>query len=336
MEEVKKKGVDELENPDYDYLWKDVITSLFEEFLLFFSPELYEKVDFSVQPEFLEQELLTILPESSSNKRTSDKLVKLQLKDGNEQWVYVHIEVQGGYKRDFPKRMFQSFYRIMDFYEKPVYAMALFTDEQATYNKDHYSYEFLETKVTYTYKTYRIASQSETTLLQSHNPFALVVLAGLYAIESKKGKNKTYYFKRHLMMVLFQDKMKEEGITREDIRKLLIFIDKILTMPFEEEAALIRELKPLMEREGSAVGLSIEDTVLGQYLLNEAKEKAKKEGREEGKAQGREEGIEEGREAGRREQKIESAIKLLQFNVKLEAIMEATGLTEEEIKKLRK
>ncbi|WP_456276577.1 hypothetical protein [Bacillus sp. AK128] len=79
------------------------------------------------------------------------------------------------------------------------------------------------------------------------------------------------------------------------------------------------------------MGLSIEDTVLGQYLLNEAREKAKKEGREEGKAQGRE----EGRELGRREQKVETAKKLLQFNVSLEAIIEATGLTKEEINKLR-
>ncbi len=299
-------------------------------------------VDFTVQPEFLEQELLTILPESSSNKRTSDKLVKLQLKDGNEQWVYVHIEVQGDYKRDFPKRMFQSFYRIIDFYEKPVYAMALFTGERAAYNKDQYFYEFLETKVTYSYKTYRIASQSETTLLQSHNPFALVVLAGLYAIKSKKEKNLTYYFKRHLMTILFQDKMKEESINRENIRKLLLFIDKILTMPMEEEIALIREMKPIIEREGSVVGLSIEDTVLGQYLLNEARVKAKKEGRaegieegrEEGKAQGREEGRAQGRELGRREQKIETAVKLLQLNVSLEAIIEATGLTKEEIEKL--
>ncbi|MBM7662823.1 putative transposase/invertase (TIGR01784 family) [Bacillus mesophilus] len=320
-----------MNNPDYDYLWKDVVTSLFEEFLLFFSPDLYERVDFSVQPEFLEQELLTILPESSSNKRTSDKLVKLRLKNGNEQWVYVHIEVQGDYKKEFPKRMFQSFYRVMDFYEKPVYAMALFTDERASYNKDQYSYEFLETKVTYSYKTYRIASQTETTLLQSHNPFALVVLAGLYAIKSKKEKNLTYYFKRYLMTILFQDKMKEESMTRENIRKLLLFIDKILTMPFEEEAALIQEMKPVIEREGSVVGLSIEDIVLGQYLLNEAREKAKKEGRELGIQEGRE----VGRAEGRREQKIEIAVKLLQLNVGLEAIIEATGLTKDEIDKLR-
>ncbi|WP_456276607.1 hypothetical protein [Bacillus sp. AK128] len=133
----------------------------------------------------------------------------------------------------------------------------------------------------------------------------------------------TYYFKRHLMTILFQDKMREESIKREYIRKLLLFIDKLLTMQYEEEVALIREMKPIIEREGSVVGLSIEDTVLGQYLLNEAREKTKIEGREEG------------RELGRREQKIETTVKLLQLNVSLEAIIEATGLTKDEVKKLR-
>ncbi|WP_246945035.1 hypothetical protein [Bacillus pinisoli] len=112
------------------------------------------------------------------------------------------------------------------------------------------------------------------------------------------------------MIILFQDKMKEE-------------------------IALIREMKPIIEREGSVVGLSIEDTVLGQYLLNEARVKAKKEGRAEGIEEGREEGKAQGRELGRREQKIETAVKLLQLNVSLEAIIEATGLTIEEIEKLR-
>lgn len=62
-----------------------MITDLFEEFLLFFSPELYEQVDFSSTPQFLEQELQHIIPSSMSNDRIADKLVKLQLKNGEEQ-----------------------------------------------------------------------------------------------------------------------------------------------------------------------------------------------------------------------------------------------------------
>ncbi|WP_456276540.1 hypothetical protein [Bacillus sp. AK128] len=81
-------------------------------------------------------------------------------------------------------------------------------------------------------------------------------------------------------------------------------------MPYEEEIALIEEIEPLVEREGSQVGLSIEDTVLGQYLLNKAREKAKIEERHE------------------------VAEKLIKLNVSLETIIEATGLSKEEVEKL--
>jgi hypothetical protein len=59
-------------------LWKDVITELFEDFLLFFSPDLCKQVDFTTSQEFLEQELHTIIPDSDSKKRYADELVKLQ------------------------------------------------------------------------------------------------------------------------------------------------------------------------------------------------------------------------------------------------------------------
>ncbi len=64
-------------HPDFDRLWKDVISTLFEEFLLFFAPHFYEQVDFRQKPQFLEQELHKLFPKSKNKKRNSDKLVKL-------------------------------------------------------------------------------------------------------------------------------------------------------------------------------------------------------------------------------------------------------------------
>lgn len=42
---------------DQDGLWKKVIGELFEDFLLFFVPELHEHIDFIKEPDFLQQEL---------------------------------------------------------------------------------------------------------------------------------------------------------------------------------------------------------------------------------------------------------------------------------------
>ncbi|MCZ2260945.1 hypothetical protein [Sporosarcina sp. G11-34] len=57
-----------LENPatyggkvvNQDGLWKKVIGELFEDFLLFFAPELHEAVDFSKTPDFLQRHKETL------------------------------------------------------------------------------------------------------------------------------------------------------------------------------------------------------------------------------------------------------------------------------------
>jgi hypothetical protein len=43
-----------------------------------------------------------------------DKLVKVHLNNGSEQWVLVHVEVQTQHAIGFPERMFVYHYRIRD------------------------------------------------------------------------------------------------------------------------------------------------------------------------------------------------------------------------------
>ena len=47
-------------------------------------------------------------------RRMVDKLVRVQLQDGREQWVLVHVEVQMQPAIGFPERMFVYHYRIRD------------------------------------------------------------------------------------------------------------------------------------------------------------------------------------------------------------------------------
>lgn len=54
LERPKKYGANII---DQDGLWKRVIADLFEDFLLFLMPDLYDMIDFKKKPEFLQQEL---------------------------------------------------------------------------------------------------------------------------------------------------------------------------------------------------------------------------------------------------------------------------------------
>ncbi|SFD86743.1 hypothetical protein SAMN05216238_10533 [Lentibacillus persicus] len=128
---------------DQDGLWKKVITELFEPFVLFFAPDLHPELDWSKQPDSLEQEFHRVFPKKKGTKHT-DKLMKAHLKNGEEQWMLIHIEVQGYKEDDFAERMFQYFYRIFDKYHKKIYAIALFADPLKHLNPPNIRINFTE------------------------------------------------------------------------------------------------------------------------------------------------------------------------------------------------
>ena len=75
-------------------------------------------------------------------------------------------------------------------------------------------------------------------------------------------------------------------------------------------------------------------SVIHTYF-SEGKEEGKIEGREEGKIEGREEGKIEGREEGKKEQAIKTAVTLLKNNIDLSIIFTSTGISIEELEKLK-
>ena len=65
------------------------------------------------------------------------------------------------------------------------------------------------------------------------------------------------------------------------------------------------------------------------------KEEGLKEGREEGREEGRKEGKEEGKEEGLKEGQSKIAMNLIRLGASCEIIVQATGLSEEEVSRLK-
>ena len=77
-----------------DELWKDVIEGLFPQFLAFFAPDLSQDVAWDRGHEFLDQELHQIAPESAETTRYVDRLVKVILKDREEEYYQMLKEYE--------------------------------------------------------------------------------------------------------------------------------------------------------------------------------------------------------------------------------------------------
>lgn len=190
--------------PDYDAYWKEIVTVLFEDCVRFFLPEVWEQVDFDHPPEFLEQELHKLISdESKQGKIYNDKLAKVRLKDGSERWLLIHIEVQSYREKDFAARMFSYFYRIYDRYGPRVTALAIYTGSEIQ-PPDTFRYELFGTEVTYRFNAFSVRQADEKKLLASDNPFALVVLAAKYVLQTHKDVRKRYSFKKKLFAIAIQ------------------------------------------------------------------------------------------------------------------------------------
>ena len=80
--------------------------------------------------------------------------------------------------------------------------------------------------------------------------------------------------------------------------------------------------------------VSVERTLLDDRY-QKGKEEGRAEGKEEGRAEGKEEGRAEGRAEGMSQRSLEIARNLLSLGLPVDQIIQATGLTEEEIELLK-
>ena len=73
-----------------------------------------------------------------------------------------------------------------------------------------------------------------------------------------------------------------------------------------------------------------------EYARETGREEGHKVGKEEGRKEGKEEGIKEGREEGAKQKSCDIAERMLEKGIDIETILELTGLTAEEVSKLKK
>ncbi|GAB2775651.1 hypothetical protein GCM10027275_18460 [Rhabdobacter roseus] len=162
-----------------DILLKGAFEQTFPDLLRFFFKEADALFDLERGFEFMDKELRELFPEleKRGGTRFVDLLVKTWLRNGQAEWILVHVEIEGGDTPTFPKRMFRYYYRLLDRFEVEVAAIAVFTGAKSQQRPAHYHTDFLGTSVSYRYNAYHIFDHTEQELLAMNNPFALVVLA---------------------------------------------------------------------------------------------------------------------------------------------------------------
>jgi hypothetical protein len=264
-----------------DILWKGVLEWVFEDLLRFVYPQADQLFDFKKGFDFMDKELAELYPEleKGTDVRVVDKLVKVFRRDGMEEWVLVHIEVQDRTNAKdrpyFPERMFRYFYRCYDRYKKPVAAIAIFCGPDGRQLPRSYAYELMNTRLQYEYNTVCILDYSDEELRESQNPFAWVVLTAKNAllrgkdIDKKLLEGNLFIFRKLYENGIFQRRKLQAVFTF--LKNYIKFESRETNRIFSKEIDKITEKENTMDIFEAAAQMKVEDKVeeIVENLLNE-------------------------------------------------------------------
>lgn len=297
-----------------DPLWKSILEQTFSHFLRFIFTDAEAVFDLSRPFDYLDKEFESLFPPESHGKgvRYVDKLVKVFLKDGSEQYVLCHVEIQSSKgKGDLAERMFRYFYKIWDRYKVPVTAIAIMADGNKSYRPMVYSQEFMGTSLRYDFNCYKILDQEEALLRSNKNPFSVIVLTALLAIVNKKINDEGLKAIKH---DLYDEMMKRE-MDRDTRQGLYDFLTYYVS--FDDEQVLSIFEKEIKTKVGRSDTMGTQE-----YLLDKAEKKGLKQG------------LKQGIEKGKREEAITIALEFKKMGIPVADIAKGTGLSVEEIEKL--
>jgi hypothetical protein len=258
----------------YDTPWKEALSHYFPEFMAFYFPDAHAAIDWGRPYIFLDKELAQVVQDAELGKRLADQLVQVATLSGREEWVLVHIEIQGGRDSGFAERIFTYNYRLYDRYRRPVASLALLADKGAKWRPTGFGYALFGCAMRLDFPVVKLndyAGRIEELLLDS-NPFALVTAAHLLTQKSKRDTTARGAAKWRLARLLYQ-----RNWDKQRIIDLFSVIDWMMRLPADLEAELWRDIQEWERSDSMPYVTSVERIGLER-------------GRQEGLQQGLQEG----------------------------------------------
>lgn len=229
---------------EFDSPWKNILSQFLPACIAFCLPEVEDCIDWSLGYVSLDKELTAISNQQKVGKRIADALFKVFLKNGEEAWLLLHIEVQAQEESNFAERMFIYNYRIFDRYQKPVMSVAILADENPQWRPQYYERISPCTKLRLDFATVKLLDYREQKqgLSQNDNPFAIVVWAHLEALQTQEQPTQRLSSKLAVTRALY-----EHGFNKDYILNLFSFIDWVLALPASLELEYTQTVEQIEE-----------------------------------------------------------------------------------------
>jgi hypothetical protein len=295
--------IDHVKRLDYDNLFKKVLKDYFWEALRIFLPALHEAADRDIPVKSLDKELEKVTFDLEGGMNRLDMLAEIHLKDGNEELVLCHVEIQGEGGEDLPTRMMR--YRSAIFLERrkePV-GIAVLTANRPKREKTSYRSELFGVKVSYEYKNVFLLKTDDEELLAGDSRVGLVLYAAKCAVKSGSDEGEKFRYLRGI-----SDLWNGKGWNPHDKRVILEAVNYLLNLTNRDyvERIVDYQEKLIMNREDREMYISMFERV---YTAR-------------------------GREEGKQEKAFEIAKNFLADGIPPEVVARNTGIPMDDIRAL--
>jgi len=289
MADVYESTIPNAMADQYDGPWKFGMDRFLPEVMLFLFPASHAEIDWGRSYQPLNVELCSILPSEEVTTRYADALYQVWRKDGREQWVLLHFEVQSQPDPDLPRRMYVYSARCFEKYKTEVFGYAILGDENPAFRPGPFVWELGKARMSYEYETAKLLDFKVEELEASDNPAATILLAHRFTKETKDDQVRRRRFKLRLTRLLFA-----KGYEQAEIRSLFDVLDWMLHLG-QEQAIIYRE-EVLALREEPTMSTYV--NTLESYFTQQGRQQGLQEGKQQGLQEGKKQGLQEGKHQG--------------------------------------
>ncbi|MCS7208483.1 MAG: hypothetical protein NZ874_02825, partial [Fimbriimonadales bacterium] len=208
-------------------------------------PELHARIDWQRGVEFLDKELAQVAPRAMANPQIVDKLLRVYLKDGTEEWILIHIEIQSHPEPQFEERMFAYYAAIWLRYRRRVVSVALLADDNPNWRPSRYEQETGGCRVVFDFATLKLIDLNEQVLIDAGDPASLILASFVRSVRTKRMPNVRYQARLEFLRLAL-----ERGYNEEEIRQILAFLERAMRLPAELEEQYEQILEEVRRQRG--------------------------------------------------------------------------------------
>jgi hypothetical protein len=232
-----------------DRFWKAIIYETIFDLLEYQYPTTFAEADLTRQPVFLDKELRKVSLKGRQKGRVVDVLAKIWLKNGEERWILIYVEVQGYRDLTFELRMFTAFYRIFEFYAQMPLSLAIFTDNDPNWHPKIFVKKFENTEICFKFDTIKLLEKTPESLRKGDNPFGIILETAWHAIKRNQFDDE---HQKRVKIEIIRNLLKA-NISKTKIRVIFDFIlgynplaDSKKQLTFEADSSELIQKEPVM------------------------------------------------------------------------------------------